>query len=472
MLRSRLVPVVLTGAGAGLLAACDWLSPAAAEAEKPAAAESTWRERFIGHYENRLRYRSTPEKVFEYFASVEKAGALFMTPANFIRALTPFQEGAGAEVGSPNTKFNTTKWFGPSDDDVAASTSWDYRAAFEHLRAADGSISAEAVVEIERLRRSTNPPASAHLRMLEHAGVSATEYEAALDAAGMPSLSRFMELVDTDGDGLISFGEYLFFCTVLSIPAQQFTLAFRMLDENGDGTIDAAEFEQVMSIMRARTPAGKQVRNIGLDGRKRGADAYGMSSRFFGADGSGSLTPSKFKAFVDDLRSEVLRLEFFNYDRDHAFGLSEKEFGMFLVAHTPESHTKQVMERTALLSDESGNIQLDEFMAFNNFLQNLDEMEVAMKLTMTLTGRDGLTKAEFLRAAAAATAGKSKLTEAQVNVLFTLFDRDGDGLVNATEFVDVMGNVTSRGMDRERDMGVMAMFDKIVACARSAELIG
>ncbi|CAN0213639.1 unnamed protein product, partial [Phaeothamnion confervicola] len=60
----------------------------------------------IGSYENRIRNFSAPERVFEFFASVTTEDGTFMTPEDFVRALTPFQQRAGAEVGSKNFKFN------------------------------------------------------------------------------------------------------------------------------------------------------------------------------------------------------------------------------------------------------------------------------------------------------------------------------------------------------------------------------
>ncbi|KAI9378597.1 hypothetical protein POPTR_018G118008v4, partial [Populus trichocarpa] len=42
--------------------------------------------------------------------------------------------------------------------------------------------------------------------------------------------SRFFMLFDTNSDGLISFSEYIFFVTLLSIPESSFSVAFKMFD--------------------------------------------------------------------------------------------------------------------------------------------------------------------------------------------------------------------------------------------------
>jgi hypothetical protein len=67
-----------------------------------------------GNYENRLRRHSAPEKVFEYFASVNIDGTWYMTPDDFIRAITPYNPAIDDwnTVGSRNDKFSS-RWPAP-----------------------------------------------------------------------------------------------------------------------------------------------------------------------------------------------------------------------------------------------------------------------------------------------------------------------------------------------------------------------
>eukprot|EP00056_Hartaetosiga_gracilis_P011288 m.169898 g.169898 ORF g.169898 m.169898 type:complete len:471 (-) comp13484_c3_seq12:3794-5206(-) len=57
--------------------------------EESATKDKSFKTRTVASYENRLRDYSTPDKVFRYFASVKVDGTVFMTPADFIRAVTP-----------------------------------------------------------------------------------------------------------------------------------------------------------------------------------------------------------------------------------------------------------------------------------------------------------------------------------------------------------------------------------------------
>jgi hypothetical protein len=63
-------------------------------------------ERMVGNYENRLRKFSSPERVFEYFSSVEIDKQFYMTREDFARAITPYTYRAGAQLASRNYKFN------------------------------------------------------------------------------------------------------------------------------------------------------------------------------------------------------------------------------------------------------------------------------------------------------------------------------------------------------------------------------
>lgn len=49
-------------------------------------------------------------------------------------------------------------------------------------------------------------------------------------------------------------------------------------------------------------------------------DLHGLVRLFFGADGRGQLSLAAFRAFVSDLRLELLRLEFEHYDWQSVVG--------------------------------------------------------------------------------------------------------------------------------------------------------
>ena len=62
--------------------------------------------------------------------------------------------------------------------------------------------------------------------------------------------------------------------------SRQFEIAFRMFDLNGDGDVDAEEFEQVQNIIRQTTTMGTKHRDHGSNTTKKVNSS--LSKFFFG----------------------------------------------------------------------------------------------------------------------------------------------------------------------------------------------
>nr|KJB65881.1 hypothetical protein B456_010G116800 [Gossypium raimondii] len=196
-----------------------------------------YRRKVFFNYEKRLRLRSPPEKVFEYFASFQTPeGELLMRPADLMRAIVPV--------------------FPPSESHLVR----------------DGYLSGE---------RSPG--------------------ELRCDP------SELFMLFDMDTDGLISFKEYIFFVTLLSIPESSFSIAFKMFDVDNNEEIDKEEFKKVMALMRANNRQGA----VHRDGLRTGlkvtgsVEDGGLVEYFFGKDGKARLQHDKFIEFMRKLQDEV-----------------------------------------------------------------------------------------------------------------------------------------------------------------------
>jgi hypothetical protein len=105
---SRVPPAALFMATAAAAAGSGLLGTGhGARAEDQAVADApSFTERTVGNYENRLRKFSAPERVFEYFSSVEIDKQFFMTRDDLARAITPYTYRHGAPLASKNPKFN------------------------------------------------------------------------------------------------------------------------------------------------------------------------------------------------------------------------------------------------------------------------------------------------------------------------------------------------------------------------------
>ncbi|KAJ1413157.1 EF-Hand 1, calcium-binding site [Sesbania bispinosa] len=213
--------------------------------------------------------------------------------------------------------------------------------------------------------------------------------------------SEFFMLFDVNGDQLISFKEYTFFVTLLSIPESSFSAAFKMFDKDNDGEIDAEEFKKVMASMRCHTRQGVHH----MDGQRTGLKANGsvenggLVEYFFGKDGKGRLRHDKFVQFIRDLHDEILRLEFTHYDYKSQKTISAKDFAHSIVASADASHLSRLLER------------VDEL---NNDPRFRDVCGLS-------------------------------LSDNVVEIVFHLFDTSGDGNLSSDEFVKVLHR-------RERDI--------------------
>ncbi|KAJ1407789.1 EF-Hand 1, calcium-binding site [Sesbania bispinosa] len=336
-----------------------------------------YRRKVFFNYEKRIRLRSPPEKVFEYFASYRTPeGELLMRPADLMRAVVPV--------------------FPPSES---------------HL------------VRDGYLRGERSP---GHLRCPP---------------------SEFFMLFDINSDGLISFKEYIFFVTLLSIPESSFSVAFKMFDVDNNGEINKEEFKKVMALMRSQHRQGVHHR----DGLRTGlkvndsVENGGLVEYFFGKDGKGCLQHDKFVQFLRGLHDEILMLEFAHYDYKSQKTISAKDFALSMVAAADLSHLGRLLERVDELSNDPCfkdlRITFEDFKNFAELRKKLFPFSLALFSFGKVNGL--LTRDDFQRAASHV-CGIS-LSDNVVEIVFHLFDTNQDGNLSSDEFVRVLHK-------RERDI--------------------
>lgn len=316
------------------------------------------------NYESRIREMSTPEKTFNYFASVLDAstGERFMTLDDFLRCLSP---------------------------------SW---------RSGSGKV----------------------------------------DPSRLPSL----RLADIDGDGRISFTEFVVFSTLLAVPSRDFELAFGMFDTDGDGTLDKQEFLKILSVLKSHSPVATQQRSVAE------ADS-GLIAHFFGRDGRKRMPYATFEKFLSDLHREVLRAEF-----EHAAGpgkstLTPRQFAETVLSHTRSRYAYDLLAKARQLPTK-GEITWADYIAFHGLLENLDELQSAMNIYLSAQDIErGFSKAEFKRAAGLVCKKTGSISDLIVDTVFAVFDKDGDNRLSSEEFITVLKYTASHGMRKPRDIGFM-----------------
>ncbi|XP_071264986.1 calcium uptake protein 1, mitochondrial-like [Salvelinus alpinus] len=265
--------------------------------------------------------------------------------------------------------------------------------------------------------------------------------------------------------GLISFSDYIFLTTVLSTPQRNFEIAFKMFDLNGDGEVDLDEFEQVQSIIRSQTSMGMRHRDRSTTGNtlKTGGCSSALTTYFFGADLKDKLTIGHFLEFQRKLQHDVLKLEFMRNDPVDGC-ITERQFGGMLLSYSGiQSHKhKQTQKGLKKMFRDSQGITFEEVENFFTFLNNVNDVDTALSFHhMAGASIDKATMKQVAR-----TVAKVELSDHVCDVVFALFDSDGNEELSNKEFVAIMKQRLMRGLEKPKDMGFTRLVRAMLKCAQ------
>ncbi|KAG4068362.1 hypothetical protein HA402_007882 [Bradysia odoriphaga] len=300
--------------------------------------------------------------------------------------------------------------------------------------------------------------------------------------------------------GIISYTEYLFLLSILTKPKSGFKIAFNMFDTDGNQRVDKNEFlvirhilggslrndvdEQTKKVLLSLLSTEAQAKNllrkpqteeekekakkhtgfmekifIGAWKDKRGIavdddvdDEEGLQRKhkvdttlqvhFFGKKGNKDLHYEGFYKFMDNLQTEVLELEFYEFSKGN-LAITEVDFAKILLRYTYLDTDEYDMFLDRLLDrvkDETG-VSFKEFRDFCQFLNNLEDFSIAMRM-YTLADHP-ISKDEFSRAVKICTG--LTLSKHLIDTVFAIFDEDGDGLLSYKEFIAIMKDRLHRG---------------------------
>ncbi|XP_076234349.1 calcium uptake protein 3, mitochondrial-like isoform X3 [Calliopsis andreniformis] len=270
--------------------------------------------------------------------------------------------------------------------------------------------------------------------------------------------------------GIISYTEYLFLLSILTKPKTGFHIAFNMFDTDGNERVDKTEFlvmEKIFShawrgrhgtetkeklellTERQTTPEEIQVQYIDDDQglQRRHAVDTTLMIHFFGKDGTNELKYEDFRGFMEDLQQEVLELEFHEFSKGRDT-ISELDFARILLRYTYLDTDKydKYLDRMLHNSELQIGITFEEFRRFYQFLNNLDDFSIAMRM-YTLADHP-ISKDEFQRAVKICTG--NILSTHMIDTVFALFDEDGDGQLSYKEFIAIMKDRLHRGFKSQQ----------------------
>nr|XP_054417198.1 calcium uptake protein 3, mitochondrial isoform X6 [Pongo abelii] len=334
-------------------------------------------------------YATSRERRFRLFASIECEGQLFMTPYDFILAVT-------------------------TDEPKVAKT-WK-------------SLSKQ---ELNQMLAETPPVwkgSSKLFRNLKERGViSYTEYLFLLCILTKPhaGFRIAFNMFDTDGNEMVDKKEFLVLQEI-----------FRKKNEKRETKGD----EEKRAVLHLQLYGYHSPTNSRADDITSLVTDTTLLVHFFGKKGKAELNFEDFYRFMDNLQTEVLEIEFLSYSNGMNT-ISEEDFAHILLRYTNVENTSVFLENVRYSIPEEKGITFDEFRSFFQFLNNLEDFAIALNMYNFASRSIG--QDEFKRAVYVATG--LKLSPHLVNTVFKIFDVDKDDQLSYKEFIGIMKDRLHRG---------------------------
>lgn len=265
--------------------------------------------------------------------------------------------------------------------------------------------------------------------------------------------------------GIISYTEYLFLLSILTKPQTGFRIAFNMFDTDGNERVDKTEFlvmekifshawrgrrgeemKQELNQLTMKESTVEEIQGQFIDDdqglQRRHLVDTSLMIHFFGHDGKNELKYEGFRRFMENLQHEVLELEFHEFSKGHDT-ISELDFAKILLRYTllDADEYDKYLDRLLDRTNNTKGITFNEFQIFYQFLNNLDDFAIAMRM-YTLADHP-ISKDEFSRAVKICTG--TQLSLHIIDTVFAIFDVDGDGQLSYKEFIAIMKDRLHRG---------------------------
>ncbi|TRZ23227.1 hypothetical protein HGM15179_003928 [Zosterops borbonicus] len=377
-------------------------------------------------FEDLHLYATPREQRFRRFASLEFEGQLYMTPYDFIQAVT-------SDEPKRKQEFKMLKLLGRMSR------------------------------ELNQILMETPPVwkgSSKLFRNLNEKGViSYTEYLFLLCILTKPhaGFRIAFNMFDTDGNEMVDKKEFLVLQEI-----------FRKKNEKREKRGDEEKRAMLrLQLYGYHTPTNSVLKTEGEDLVPRSywdtlrrstsqalfsdlaerADDISSSLsdttllvHFFGKKGKAELNFEDFYRFMDNLQTEVLEIEFLSYSNGMNT-ISEEDFAHILLRYTNVENTSSYLENMRCSIPEEKGITFEEFRSFFQFLNNLEDFTIAMQMYNFASRSIG--QDEFKRAVYVATG--VKLSPHLVNTVFKIFDVDRDDQLSYKEFIGIMKDRLNRG---------------------------
>lgn len=140
------------------------------------------------------------------------------------------------------------------------------------------------------------------------------------------------------------------------------------------------------------------------------------------------------------------------------------QFGGMLLAYSGVQSKKLTAMQKQLKKHfkEGKGLTFQEVENFFTFLKNINDVDTALSFYhMAGASLDKVTMQQVAR-----TVAKVELSDHVCDVVFALFDCDGNGELSNKEFVSIMKQRLMRGLEKPKDMGFTRLMQAMWKCAQ------
>jgi len=173
-----------------------------------------------------------------------------------------------------------------------------------------------------------------------------------------------------------------------------------------------------------------------------------------------TLSLSSFREFMRRLHDTILRLQFEMMLGGDRGTVHIADFASYLVSYGTHKQLTDAQIRIEKLRQDNTVVTLEEFLQFHDMLDQLPEIENT--LAMFFTSGEPFTPQQMLRVVTAVTG--IDLNPKHLQMLFYLFDVNGDGKLEHRELIGFLKRKKAHGLGRPRDLGLTRFLKCVNKC--------
>ncbi|EDW80601.1 uncharacterized protein Dwil_GK11615 [Drosophila willistoni] len=259
-----------------------------------------------------------------------------------------------------------------------------------------------------------------------------------------PGLSEDSFFCKFQSNGLLTYSDYVFLMCLIKMPERYIEMAFRLFDHDGDGNLSMDELN-------------KMFEKVGFsDTHLRNAKVYRY---FFGNNFNQKLSLNKFLQFQRHINRDILMMEFnllmknppqmknegkLRTKQEKNMKITELAFAKVLLAYAGYPNKKRLLTLQRIkekYSTSTTGISLNDFMAFFTFVRDISAIDAALTFHY-LAGAD--ISRETLKHISKVVVGVH-LSDHLIDIIYTVFDSDENGILSRRELVHVFRDRKTRG---------------------------